>query len=190
MQYSFVALHATKKNIVNSNFNYPIKIAIHPFASQDCKIWKNKYWIELIEILITNKFEIYIVSSSEDLELAKNIFSNISKDINFISESISNLHIKLQHINLLIGLDSFAVHFAESVGIKTITIVGSNPSELWRPPNGVSITTPNSICKYKPCFNKPKCISTHFEYACINKIKPEDVYRLVIKVLFGAPNGT
>ena len=88
--------------------------------------------------------------------------------------------------NLLIGLDSFAIHFADSIGIKTITIVGSNLPELWCPPLGVSITSPNSICEYKPCFNKPKCISMNFEFDCIKQIMPRDVYALTLKVLHDA----
>lgn len=164
----------------------PIKIAIHPFASQKCKIWNSTHWNELVRILLSNNYLIYVVCSPNELHFAKNIFKSFSKEVNFISEQLNFLSFKLSSFNLLIGLDSFAIHFADSIGIKTITIVGSNPPELWCPPLGVSITTPNTICAFKPCFNNPKCISKNFEFNCINKIKPYDVYALTQKVLYDA----
>ena len=164
------------KNL-NSRTSSSRKIGIHPFASQECKLWDPNSWRQLIRKLRENYFSVIAFSSPAERDSLIEILGNESGNVTICSGTLNEFEYECDNIDLLIGLDSFSVHMAQRQGVSTIVLNAGNPSELWCPPDGVGLGNGGG-CKYYPCFNVPKC-NYPFLYTCIKSISVDDVLTAV-----------
>jgi len=174
---------------IKTTCNRPI-IAIHPFASQECRKWKYSKWKELIiHLLDVFNYEVKIFCAKSELGEIYSEFSSVlyKNSISIYADSISDFLFNLSEATLFIGLDSFAIHAAAALNIPSILINGANDYRVWLPPNSVIVDKINP-CKYYPCFNKPKCIGKDYEYCCIDSIEVDDVISCVENVMRSARN--
>ena len=80
----------------------------------------------------------------------------------------------LQCVDLLVCLDSFAVHASYSLGVRSIMLNGANDFHIWQTPLS-QVVTGACDCDYWPCYNKPRCE----DYRCIRNIDVESVTKFL-----------
>lgn len=167
-------------NICLSSKNNKINIAVMVGAADISRQWPPDKWISLFRQLKLNQIEFTIYVDQKNIK-------NISVDYADFSSQIKYLAYPdlLQHLNkhsFGIGLDSFSSHIFEYQGIQSVLIYGSNLPDFFKPPNATALSSSGG-CKCYPCYNRPSCISSASEFACIKSIEPEAVFLEVNKLL-------
>lgn len=157
-------------------------VGLHPFASHVSRMWPMDKWVSLTSLLLQHGFRVMIISSpGERLNLEK-YFSPILDRVELLTVGFDDLTEKIEQVDLLIGLDSFSVHLAHSLGVQNIMISGSNNSEIYKTPSS-SVIANDGGCPKFPCYNKPSCFNTSIELACIKSIKVDDVFCVAMNIL-------
>ena len=156
-------------------------IGIHPFASQECRMWPWEYWEEIIDNLLANKYKIKLFCTRKERDILQ---SNISeyKKCCIVSGGLQFFFENMKTCNMVVCLDSFAYHAAYSLGVPTLMLNGANDYRIWKTPNSYVLLS-ETKCPYWPCFNKPVCKN----YDCIHDIKPKEVMK-AIKRMMGRNN--
>jgi len=183
-----IVKHFGAKNLIHDNIADNISnnikiIGIHPFARQRCKLWSFEKWIKLIKLINNKGFHVWIFCSKDELSLAKKYFYEVINNQNTLHADTLEIFIKkLSNVSLLIGLDSFSIHLAYFLNVPRIMLNGANDPEIWLPPF-TKVFNNGSKCKFHPCYNKPKCIGSDFEFVCIKSIEVKEVYSYIINKL-------
>lgn len=159
-------------------------IVIHPLAGNPSREWPFKKWNELIKMILRLDHDVVIVGElSRRDELEKEFIQ--WRDVQHVSietPDIANFLKMLCEKSLLVGLDSFSIHAAHSLGVPVVMINGSNDPNIWGPP-GVQVLGRGGGCKDYPCYNRPKCIGSEGEYACISTVSVSSVFEAVKNIL-------
>lgn len=141
-------------------------IGIHPFASQECRLWEWRKWNKLYSDLLKKGYIVhFFCSPKERWTLEDNI--KIAQNTRIVAGSLKEFLKELQNVDLLICLDSFAVHASYSMRVPSIMLNGANDFRIWQTPLS-QVVTGDAACGYWPCYNKPKCS----DYRCIRSIDP------------------
>lgn len=152
------------------------KIAIHPTASQKCRLWQFDKWVALIDALYKNDKITIFCTQNEQKDIEKK-FKLVKDKVEIIASNIDEFLNNLKSVETIICLDSFAVHAAYYSGVKNIIMLnGANDFNIWLPPKA-NVVLGNFECPHYPCYNKPKCIGKDFEYTCIQSIDIQDVIK-------------
>lgn len=157
-------------------------VLIQPFSPNYKKEWYINEWINLIDMLVTKKINIIILGKGErEFVLSRQIISNIkikSKKnvLNLVNKLTWNQYLSLlKDSKLLVGLDSFGVHIASFLGLKSISLnTGINPDQLWKP-----IKNNIQLRYHTECYPCEKGCDT---MDCINKIKSKDVLNEILNI--------
>ena len=109
----------------------------------------------------------------------ENVFTEVSDKIEIVAENIEVFLKRLEEVKLFIGLDSFSIHAAYYKNVpEKIMLNSANNAQIWAPPN-TKVVEIGCECKYRPCYNRPKCKNTPFENSCINAIQVQDVIEAI-----------
>ncbi|POB13113.1 glycosyltransferase family 9 protein [Halobacteriovorax sp. DA5] len=168
----------TKKLTHLSNKDYSSEkktnLLIHPFASNEKKMWKANRWVEVIyQTLKKNEnVKVYICGSNQDQKSADEILNSelirpFKDRVNlWIGLDLKELYSKVDSSFLFVGHDSMIGNLLSFKNIKTLTIsLGTvRPHE----------TTPYALDNYNlapktecaPCFPKDECT----EFKCHNDV--------------------
>ena len=144
------------------------RILLHPRANHKYRMWPAEHWVVLIGMLQAEGYEIIWINPPGGY---------CKLDIKQFSGDLSELAKLIQSAALLVGVDSMSGHLAAALGTPTLTIFGSQNSELTRPyhPNG-HIIRPQRHC-------------THVKkdwrlcYECMNSIRAKNVREQIKKIL-------
>lgn len=154
----------------------PLRIGVHPFASIACKLWPERAWIELLRALRERypAAGLVLFGAPNERRAAESIRdqSGIVADVSV--GTLEEFKGHLSEIDLLIGLDSFSVHLAASLGIRAIVLVGPNDPRVFTPPSATAVSKLGA-CPHQPCGGKPRCIGTDYQYHCMTSISVQDV---------------
>jgi heptosyltransferase III len=153
-------------------------IGIHPVASQPCKSWPVDHWRELIAELLKKNYNLIIFGAPADIFILNEIIEGSSKQVEVFTKSIPEFLNRLNTVQALIGLDSFSVHLANDRGIPTILLNGSNDPKVFSPIPSLVVNNPK-VCAYQPCYGRPVCIGSDFQYLCMGSI---EVFQVLNKV--------
>jgi heptosyltransferase-3 len=158
------------------------QIGIHPFASKECKLWPMSNWLSLINSLNTllPKANFVLFGSNSDRAALVNMKLELNKDVDLFTGTIMDFKSYLKHVDMLIGLDSFSVHMAQSQGVPSVMISGPNMPELAKPPS-CRVVTNYGTCDIQPCNGKPKCIGTSDEFSCMSSISSNKVIDIIFQ---------
>ncbi|EPZ50471.1 heptosyltransferase domain protein [Bacteriovorax sp. BAL6_X] len=168
----------TKKltHLSNKEFSNKKKtnLLIHPFASNERKMWKANRWVEVIYQTLKkdDQVKIYICGANQDQKSTDEILnSELIKPYKerveaWIGLDLKELYTKVDNSFLFVGHDSMIGNLLSFKNIKTLTIsLGTvRPHE----------TTPYALDNYNlapktecaPCFPKDECK----EYKCHNDV--------------------
>ncbi len=179
-----IFLNAKLRKQIASKLDYEKVIAIHPAASQKSKLWDFDKWKRVITVLVSQKFDVCIFCAPNQKTKMQDIFREVidNKRVLLHASNLDEFFIKLSSVKLLIGLDSFSVHAAYALKVPVIVLNGANDYRLFRPPNA-NVIFKEDVCRYYPCYNKPKCLGSKDEYICINSIDVVDVLNAIKQTL-------
>jgi heptosyltransferase-3 len=147
-------------------------VGLHPFASQACKLWPSSNWRELAGELIRRGVKVSVFGAPAEHTAVLTLLGDMasSREVTVVCETLKNFVRYTAELDVMVGLDSFAVHVAGLHGIRSVTINGGNPPGLWAV-TGTGVTLGSSGgCPRYPCFNVPRCSGSDREYVCVKSI--------------------
>ena len=110
---------------------------IHPISRREVKLWNKEGFIQLMDCLDLNGFQVLLSSSSdiEEIEYLKFLEDKTnSQPINIGGQtSLLELAAIIKKADIFIGLDSVASHIAAAVETPSITLFGPTSSVNWKP---------------------------------------------------------
>lgn len=149
-------------------------IAFHPFPSAQFRYWPIQNWQKLRQLLIEKNLTPNVICSSSEKQLADLYFKNEHGVEIKSCATIQELILELQKFDILVGVDSFLIHLANTLGIKTISITAGHLPHWWSPQGNIPLGQSGGCIDY-PCANQPSCLGKANESQCIKSIKPEQV---------------
>lgn len=155
-----------------------LKIGMHPFASQRCRLWPDENWLALATQLLHDGHELTLFGAGAERAALERIFAPVLSQVRLFTRSLSDFTNEVVALDLFIGLDSFGVHMGQRQGVKTIMINGGSNPAMWPPPSTLLLAHSGG-CEHYPCNNVTKCDGTEAEFICIRSIKPDEVLNAV-----------
>ena len=152
----------------------PVRVGLHPFASQPNKLWPDESWRQLAARLAARSWDVVAFAAPGERERLSHLFGDMSGGVTLFTAGVEEFATAVAALDLLVGLDSFAVHVARRQGVSSIMINAGNPAELWAVPGGQTIARSGG-CAYYPCFNRAPCVGTKAGNVCVRSISVEDV---------------
>jgi len=170
------------KNRLRRNGKNHACVGLHPLASQRSKLWPFERWAILARELLRMDVEVTVFGAPQERTQLETIFSQIITQVSIVTDPLPGMARAVETIDVAVGLDSFFVHQAASDGTPSIVLMGGNHPAIWVPPNG-NVLSGSGGCVHYPCFNKPKCLGSKTEFACIKSISVENVLDAVRSAL-------
>jgi len=155
------------------------RVGLHPFASQQCKLWPESNWRDLASQLAQRGIEVVAYGAPSERSALERMFLGLTAPVEIVTRSISEFADHVSHVDLLVGLDSFSVHMADRQRVPSVMLNACNNPALWRPTMGRSLSQSGGCSAY-PCMNVPVCESDAHPYRCIRSISVEQVLSNVI----------
>ena len=155
------------------------RIGLHPFASQECKLWPAENWGQLIGQLLDEEAEIWAFGAPSDRQALVRLLGGAAGRVRLVVEDIESFSKELGSVDVLVGLDSFAIHLAWREGVRSVMINAGNPPGFWSGPSLGSVLANSGGCSHYPCFNAPRCKGSRGEYACVKAISVAQVLESV-----------
>jgi ADP-heptose:LPS heptosyltransferase len=155
------------------------------------KNWLDDYWVKVIEYLSNNlNCQIFFSGGKKDIELYNNLLNKCDKlkniPINICGKySVIESMALIKNVDLVIGVDSCAVHIAAAVGAPSILLNGPTSLIRWKPRSDKCIVlTKNFECS--PCFleKNGKKLCKHTMAKCMIAITPDMVINEINKLGF------
>ena len=155
-------------------------VAIHPGASHPSKRWLPDKWKDVIRRLHADGRKVILLGSpSERRDLLETFDKEIRMfSLNAVTECLPLVLESMAKADILVGMDSFSAHAAQAVGLPVVVLHGPYNPTVMTPPCGASLSS-GHLCAAFPCFNKPSCLGTEFEYICVRGIDAGDVMNAV-----------
>lgn len=151
-------------------------IALHPGASHDSKRWPTDKWKQLIRILTAEGYRMRLYGSrNEDTALRREYSAEIADcGVEVTTGEIPDFLASLSGAALLVGMDSFSVHAAHSLGTPAVVLHGPYDPSVMTPPSGVPLSAGN-LCPNFPCYKGWACNNAAAKYVCVKGIEVADV---------------
>lgn len=154
-------------------------VGLHPLASQECKLWPVENWRTLIDVLLRSGATIVVFGAPSERAALLGMLSGFTDRVSVITEDIEGFARHLAKLDVLVGLDSFSVHLAWRLGVRSVMINAGNPPDLWNVPSLNRVLSGTGGCAHYPCYNVPRCVGSSMEYACVKSTSPEAVVRAI-----------
>lgn len=163
-------------------------IALHPGASHSSRHWPSAKWRALVKALRGMGFHVQLMGASSELQNLQNEFvDEISAgSVEVLVGTPHDFFANLSGVDLLVGMDSFSVHAAYAMGVKTIVLNGPADPVIMTPP-GASVLSAGKGCHAYPCYNRPSCLGTAGEYLCVRDIDVGLVVQAIEKMMGSYP---
>jgi heptosyltransferase-1 len=147
-------------------------VAINPVAQWDTKLWANRKFAALADMLI-ERYDVPVIFSGgpEDRSIIGEITAGMQHNaLNFAGRTtLKGLAALYERAAFLVSTDTGPMHLGAAVGIPVVALFG--PTAPWRTgPFGEGHRVVRTDCKCAPCF-KRRCGTTH----CMDGITVEKV---------------
>ena len=172
---------ASKNKFMDENY-----ICIAPGAGYPIKLWGDKNWQNVIEIL-TAEFQglkVIILGSKSDKNWIKGILRHSDPHaknyiVNLCGKTPLRIMAKvIEHSRLLIGVDSAAIHIAAALKKPNICIMGGGHFKRFYPYG--DLTKNRILYRQMDCFNcNWHC--QHKTSLCIQRVEPKEVAEIAIR---------
>lgn len=140
------------------------------------RLWPEKYWIELIQQLKKEDYEVVLLGGPEEHEKNERMASLTSAKY-FGVKPLKTFIGLMNQCDIIVSAVTMGMHIAIGLRKKLIllnNIFNRNEFELY---GRGEIIEPSKPCT---CYFAPKCKND--EYKCIEHIEPERIYNLVLKL--------
>lgn len=159
-----------------------LRVGLHPFASQEWRLWQPDDWRALASSLMRLNYEVIALGAPHERERLREIFREVLPERALSSAPLREFFDQVLDLDVLVGLDSLSVHVAHRVGRPSVMLIGTNDPAVWVPPSCTPVTSV-ARCGNQPCFNRPSCLKTEFEFDCMKQILVGPVLDAIHKCL-------
>jgi ADP-heptose:LPS heptosyltransferase len=166
-----------------------LKIGVAPFARHKLKIWPEESMIRLLKMISEkHKASFFLFGGHEEKELLSSFQTRLEGSVN--TNGLLNLDEELalmSRLDLMIAMDSSNMHMAALSGTKVISLWGgTDPVSgfgAWMQPDEYSVRIPVEELTCRPCtiYGKGEC--WRGDFACMNWLTPEIVFRKIERML-------
>ncbi len=109
-------------------------IVINPTSRWTFKEIKSQTWVELIDALHLDGWQVILLGGAQDFESNQIIAQSCFSTPHIISDfTIEQSSVLLKKAQLLVSIDSFAIHLASAMGCKVVAIFGPTNEVNWHP---------------------------------------------------------
>jgi heptosyltransferase-3 len=108
-------------------------IVIHASSRWRFKEIPIETWIQVVQELTSNGYEIILTGSKQDYERNLQIKNKVHSKINIVDFSLPRTAALFSLSSLLISIDSVSIHLASAVGLKVAAIFGPTQDSIWSP---------------------------------------------------------
>lgn len=162
-------------------------VGLHPMASQPCRRWDMEKWSALARVLADEKLDVHVFGSpGERQELDRHFAGSGMESVRIVTGNLQSYFAGVSRMRVLLCPDSFAAHVAYALGVPRILLNGANDAAAWAPPGTAVLAAGPGLSCY-PCYNRPTCLGTDHQFACIRRIELSPVVETVRQVLQGSP---
>ena len=173
-----------KFNLSNKN-KY---VGVHIGTQHKSQRWQTEKWVEVINHLILQKNTFVILTGTEnDLEEINYLLNKIEKKEKIIiaagETNLRELFALVKQLNLIISIDTSAVHIAAAFNIPTITLYGPGNPETWHPwqKNAKWIIKDEVCTRCRQHFCIWSYLNKKKEFECMKSIATGDIIILLEK---------
>jgi len=153
---------------------HSMRVGIHPYASQPSKLWPEENWRKVVATLLAQGTRVVAFSAPPERSSLNKLLGELSGRVDLVTGTLEEFFNSVGSVDILVGLDSVAVHIAHTQGVRAITINGGTPPELWATPSGRMLADSGG-CTHYPCFNVAPCRGRSYENVCVRSISPSAV---------------
>lgn len=169
-----------------------INIGVAPFAKHKLKIWPEEYMIKLLGLIAERReAKFWLFGGADEAERLTAFQSHVPGSFNTAGTLGLDEEIALMsRLDLMIAMDSSNMHMAALTGVKVLSVWGGTDPltgfGAWMQPDSLSVRISNSELTCRPCtiFGKGEC--RRGDFACMNRLTPEMVFRKAEEILFSA----
>jgi ADP-heptose:LPS heptosyltransferase len=182
--------HVALKNIASiAGSENDVKIGVAPYAKHKLKMWPEEYMIRLLG-MISEKYRVrfFLFGGNDESEKLAILQSVIKDAVNTAGTLTLDEELALMsRLDLMIAMDSSNMHMAALSGTKVISLWGGTDPltgfGAWMQPDDHFIRIPVDDLACRPCtiFGKGEC--ARGDFACMNWLTPEIVFRKIEKIV-------
>jgi ADP-heptose:LPS heptosyltransferase len=165
-----------------------LKIGMAPFTRHDLKTWPEENTIRLLSLISDrHKVKFFLFGGAEEAGKLKALSEKVSGSMVVAGHFTLNEEIALiSTLDLMIAMDSANMHMAALTGTKVVSIWGGTDPMTgfgaWKQPDDSSIRIPVEELTCRPCTVYGKGTCSRGDFACMNWLTPEMVYRKLIQL--------
>lgn len=176
-----------KAGTIISNYG-ELNIGVAPYAKHKLKMWPEENMIRLLEMISEkHKVKFWLFGGREESEQLTSFQTRIEGSFNTVGKfSLDEELALMNHLDLMIAMDSSNMHMAALTGIKVISIWGGTDPVCgfcaWRQPENFSVSISVDELTCRPCtiFGKGEC--RRGDLACLVQLTPEIVFNRLTKL--------
>lgn len=165
-----------------------VNIGVAPYAKHKLKMWPEGNMIELLRLISgSHQCRFWLFGGQEDSERLAALQTKIPGSTNLAGRlSLEEELVFMSKLDLMIAMDSSNMHMAALVGTQVISIWGATDPlagfSAWMQPDSFSIRIPVEELICRPCtiYGKGEC--RRGDFACMNWLTPEIVFRKIEKL--------
>ncbi len=161
-------------------------IAVAPGSIWFTKRYPAERYVEVIEFLIKNNFNVFLIGGKSDEDLCNGIQSEFNDNVYSVAGKFNLMEtiMFLRNMELLISNDSAPTHLGVSAGIKVLTLYCSTvPDFGFYPYNNGSLFLSFDDLNCKPCGIHGHNFCPLGTFDCANKLTSEFIIENIIRVL-------
>jgi ADP-heptose:LPS heptosyltransferase len=171
----------TTHDIPGSSLDKHKTVGLHPFASAPFKLWPMQRWSALVKTLTAQSHSVVVFGAPSDMPQLEALAAVAPGRIEIFAQPLAAFMQRVASLDAMVGLDSFSVHMASSLGVPTVLLNGPNDPRVFSPLTSRVVTCPQ-VCPAQPCFGRPSCIGTGHEYVCMQSIEIHQVAQQIDKI--------
>ena len=168
-----------------------LNIGVAPYAKHKLKMWPEKNMVRLLEMISEKHKSMFWLFGGDEESVRLTAFQKkITGSFNTVGKlSLDEELALMSKLDFMIAMDSSNMHMAALVGTKVISIWGgTDPLSgfgAWMQPENFSIKIHIDELTCRPCTTYGKGECARGDFACMNWLTPEMVYKrlLELKVL-------
>jgi len=169
-----------------------LNIGVAPYAKHKLKMWPESSMIQLLKMISEkHSCKFWLFGGTEDSEDLAAFQNQVPGSANLAGKlSLDEELLLMSKLDLMIAMDSSNMHMAALVGTRVISIWGGTDPlsgfSAWMQPDEFSIRIPVDELTCRPCtiFGKGEC--KRGDFACMNWLTPEIVFKKIEKLIFSA----
>jgi heptosyltransferase III len=156
-------------------------VGLHPFASAPFKLWPMQRWSALVEALTAQAYDVVIFGAPSDMPELQTLAAVSPGQVEIFAKPLAAFMQRVASLDALVGLDSFSVHMASSLGVPTVLLNGPNDPRVFSPLASLVVSRPGG-CAVQPCFGRPSCVGASHEYVCMQSIETHQVMHQIDQI--------